>query len=250
MNKAVKSFTANFNPRTLQGLSERELKQRLRNTLIAICVTIAVIFISLVFFAPAIGTLFGFVSKHYGEEEPETEIFPATPAFNNPISATKEESVTLNGFSEPGMTINLFVNGPLSQTSVTDKNGNFTFTNVKLIKGRNTVYAKAVNSKNKESEKSENIYIEFDDKAPEVKMDSPKNNETVKNLDGRILVKGHVDRKATIKINGRLAILKPDLTFELLLGVNEGNVEIKVEATDEAGNKKTETINVTYVKSS
>jgi len=56
----------------------------------------------------------------------------------------------------------------------------------------------------------------------------------VSNLDKRVEVTGKVDEKSTIKVNGKFAIIKPDLTFDFLLGVSEGKVEIKVEATDEA----------------
>ncbi|KKU49252.1 MAG: hypothetical protein UX69_C0004G0027, partial [candidate division WWE3 bacterium GW2011_GWA2_46_9] len=42
----------------------------------------------------------------------------------------------------------------------------------------------------------------------------------------------------------------PDLTFEILLGVDEGSVEVKVTATDKAGNKAEKIIHVTYQKES
>jgi hypothetical protein len=46
-----------------------------------------------------------------------------------------------------------------------------------------------------------------------------------------------------------LAVVRPDLTFDFLLGVTEGKVAIKIEATDDAGNIATETIDVTYSSS-
>jgi hypothetical protein len=68
----------------------------------------------------------------------------------------------------------------------------------------------------------------------------------VRNLDKRILIKGKLSEKATLKINDKMAIVKPDLTFEFLLGVEEGTIEIKVEATDTAGNVASEKFKVKY----
>jgi hypothetical protein len=234
----------------LNDLSEEELVKRLYIMVAGIIITIAVLLVSFIFFAPKIGGLFGFVSKHYNEKEVTPNIAPVAPVFVNIPESVNEEKVTINGISEPGTTVKLFVNGPEAQTAITDSEGKFTFVDIQLIKGKNILFAKALNSQNKESENSATVEIGFDNTKPEITIDSPKNKTTVRNLDSRVLVTGKVNEKAVVRINDRLAILKPDLSFELLLGVNEGNVEIKVEATDMAGNKADQTINITYVKSS
>lgn len=234
----------------LGQMSEEELSKRLFLTILSIVGIIIVITASLMFFAPKIGGLFVFVSRHYYEKETETEIVPASPLFVDAPEATKEEKINIQGVSEPGMSIKLFVNGPEVQSTIADAEGKFTFVDIPLIKGKNMLYAKAVNSKSVESEKSETINIAYDNTAPEITVDQPKNGETVRNLDKRILVKGKVSEKATVRINERQAILKPDLTFELIIGVEEGSITINVEAIDMAGNKKEEKVTVKYVKSS
>lgn len=231
-------------------MSEEELAKHLRKTLTIIGLIILFLIIGMGFFAPKIGALFGFVSKHYWEEEKPAEILPVAPVFTNIPNATKDETVSIEGLSEPGMTIKLFVNGPEAKTTIADAEGKFTFTDITLIKGKNILFAKAVNSQNVESEKSESHEIGYDDKAPEITIEEPKNKSIIKNLDKRIMVRGKVNEKATVKINDRMAILKPDLTFELLLGVDEGNIEITITAVDEAGNEKSEKISVEYDQSS
>ncbi|EKD95075.1 MAG: hypothetical protein ACD_25C00077G0001 [uncultured bacterium] len=59
-----------------------------------------------------------------------------------------------------------------------------------------------------------------------------------------------MNEKATLKINDRMVIQKPDLSFEYVLGVKPGDVEIKIEATDEAGNRNEEIIHVKYQETS
>ena len=240
-----------YKPRMqLHNLSEEELAKRLMMMIVGIVGLVIIVFGSLIFFAPKIGGLFGFVSRHYNEIEPQTQIAPVPPVFVNAPVATKDESVTLEGLSEPGMTIKLFVNGPEISSMVTDSEGKFTFADVPLIKGKNILFAKAVNEQNIESEKSETVNIEYDNKAPELEVNEPKDGSTVRNLDQRILVTGKVNEKATVRVNNRFAILKPDFTFEILLGVEEGDVEIIIEATDSAGNEKSDKVNIKYVKGS
>ncbi|MCA9302445.1 hypothetical protein KDA10_03765, partial [candidate division WWE3 bacterium] len=85
---------------------------------------------------------------------------------------------------------------------------------------------------------------------PKIEITAPEKDKTVKNLNERVLIQGKISEKATIRINDRLAVQKPDLTFEFILGVKQGEVEVTVEAVDEAGNKKEEKLKFTYLKQS
>ncbi|KKU30589.1 MAG: hypothetical protein UX44_C0019G0001, partial [candidate division WWE3 bacterium GW2011_GWA1_46_21] len=105
-------------------------------------------------------------------------------------------------------------------------------------------------SNNNESPKSETITVISDDDKPEITISSPKDGEAVKNLNRRVTVTGKLNEEATVIINGKVAISRPDLSFEILLGVDEGGVEIKVAATDKAGNKAEKIIHVIYQKES
>ncbi|MBU0650111.1 hypothetical protein KKG63_02850, partial [Patescibacteria group bacterium] len=102
---------------------------------------------------------------------------------------------------------------------------------------------------NNQSAKSQVLEIVYDTKKPKITVTEPKDKAIVRNLNQRVLVQGTLDEKCEVRINDRLAIIRPDNSFELLLGVAEGLVEIKVEATDEAGNKSDESFTITYVRS-
>ena len=201
------------------------------------------------FFAPQLGSFFGIFSK-YRNEEDETIIKPNPPIFSSIPNSTKNVKITINGYSQPGITIKLFVNGPEKAETVVGADGLFSFGNISLNSGRNTIFSKAVDAYGNESDKSSTYQIYVDKDVPEIEIESPKKGETVKNLDKRIKVRGSVNEKATIIINNRLAVQRPDFSFEILLGVQEGSVKIEIEATDEAGNQSKETIYVTYQRSS
>lgn len=228
---------------------EHKLYKRLKFIWLAIILIPALALGGFVFFGPVIGNLFGIVSVNRNNTGKGDTLAPPVPIFDNPPRAVNSDSITLKGFGEPGSTIRLFANGPEIQSNVTTNDGTFTFENVELIEGRNTIFAKAVDTNNNESEKSTTLNIIKDKENPDITVDEPKDGETVKNLNRRIFIRGSVSEKVTLKINDKFAILKPDLSFEFPLGVDEGWTEIKIVAKDEAGNENEETFKVNYEKS-
>lgn len=229
---------------------EKELVQTLAFSIFGIIVTIVVVFLSATVFAPEMGAFFGYLSLNKGQVDDQLPIKPSAPVFVDTPSATKSLNIDIKGVTQPGFIVEIFVNGPKKGSVVADKNGEFNFAKVTLIEGKNRIYAKAINDEGIESDKSQTLEITVDRKAPEIEIESPKEGETVRNLDGRIQITGKVNEKASIRINDRQAITKSDLTFSILLGVDEGDVEIKIEAIDEAGNKSEETYVVKYSKGS
>jgi hypothetical protein len=233
-----------------KNLSEEELQKKLLLNLMGIAVIILIAILSLFVFAPKIGYLFGLVSKHRNEEgyKPTSKI-PA-PVFAELPKSVKTEQVSFKGYTQSGLTVKLFVNGPEKATTVSDADGKFEFTNVTLNEGKNTLFARSDDGQGNESESTELFFIELDKNAPKIDELSPKDGDTVRNLDKRITITGKINEKAGILINGKTAIQKSDYTFEFLLGVEEGNVKIKIEVTDEAGNKTEKEITVKYEKKS
>ncbi|OGC48799.1 hypothetical protein A2W32_04165 [candidate division WWE3 bacterium RBG_16_37_10] len=231
-------------------LSNQELKQRLVTLLLINVLTIGSMVAAITLFGPQIGGMLAFISIHRNEKDKDNITTTTTPIFSNVPKATNKESFTLNGIAKPGSEIKLFVNGPETTSTTADSNGLFTFVDVGLVEGANIIFAKAIDSDNNESPPSQVITIELDNKAPDIQMESPKDGDIIKNLDKRIIVKGKVNEKAVIKVNEKLAILKNDLSFEAILGVEEGDLEIKIMATDEAGNKKEESLKIKYEKKS
>jgi hypothetical protein len=227
---------------------EEEVKKRLYKTLFATFAFVGVIFIVLRFFATDIGSFFGLISKIGKPNEKDDTSAPPPPYFYNTPIVTNKKELSLKGFSEPGSKVLLYVNGPQTGNVNSDTAGIFTFDAVSLIEGKNTIFAKAEDAYQNQSEKSQILEIIYDTKKPKITIVEPKDGATIRNLNQRIAVKGTLDKKCEVKINDKLAVVSADNTFELLLGVVQGNVEIKIEATDEAGNKSDETVNVKYVK--
>lgn len=226
--------------------TEQELTKKLRLILILLITVSVIIALTFTVFATNFGSIFKIFSKK--TETTELVIKPTAPVLNIETNNTNKEYTNIKGYSGADYKISLFVNGPLTQEITADENGYFEFSNIKLINGRNVIFAKATNNKNVESDATESYIINLDTKEPEIEIESPKDDDNIKNLNNRITIKGSINEKATIKINDQITIIKPDLTFEHLLGVQEGDIEIKIVALDEAGNEATEEIKVSYQK--
>lgn len=214
-----------------------EMRSRLSKTILGIFAFLCITIIAVSFFGPQIGALFGFISVNRNQQVPEARATVSPPSFVSLPKATKDKSITLEGFSNAGSTVKLFLNGPEKGEVLTGGDGKFVFEGIELIDGRNTIFAKAVASSGVESERSETHVITVDTKAPKIEITNPDSGETVKNLDKRVLVTGEVSEKAKITVNEKLAVQRSDMSFEYLLGVSEGDVEVKVKAVDEAGNE-------------
>ncbi len=232
------------------GQSEEELSKKFIKTMTAIIAIFIFVILSLFVFAPFFGSAFGLLSKNRNKDDGVITVRVRPPTLSNVPNSTKENKVDLTGFANEGETIKLFVNGPEVAQTTTGSDGIFNFAAIELINGRNTVFAKAINQKNEESGPSEVYTIIVDTENPEIEVVSPEDGDTVRNLDRRITITGKINEKATIKINDRIVAQKPDLSFEYTLGVKSGEVEIKIVATDEAGNTSEEELKVRYQESS
>ena len=235
-------------PRGPGKLDETELYRRLFTSVSAILITLFLLFVVFKFFGPKLGSLFGLISIHRNDPAERDRIAPVPPIFSLIPKATNKKRLTLNGISEPGSSVVLFMNGSKKASIVTSSDGIFTFPDLGLTEGKNTIFARATDKNGNEGDDSEKAFVVLDTKKPEIKIESPINGETMRNLNKRIEVKGKLNEKANVVINGRIAIVQSDLTFEILLGVEEGNVSIKVTATDEAGNSEDETVSAVYQK--
>ena len=222
--------------------NQQEINKILLKRIGAIIAIVVVSVVGMVKFAPKIGSLFGQISVNRNQTITPPQPNTPPPIFIDVPEAVNETKINLKGTSAPKTKIQIFVNGPKQGKDLTDNSGEFLFTDVKLNKGTNTIFAKAGETKSKV------ITIDYDDDTPEIEIESPEDGETIENLNERIEIKGKINEKAQIRINDRIAIQKPDNSFYFLLGVDEGEVEIKIIAIDVAGNKSEEELTVTYDK--
>ncbi|MDD4938377.1 MAG: hypothetical protein PHX34_05215 [Candidatus Shapirobacteria bacterium] len=170
---------------------------------------------------------------------------PLAPRLVLPFEATKSGKIDVNGFAEPGVTVELFKNSNSVGKMDVDNDGDFTFENIELNEGDNSFSAKAFNEKDGDSEESTPLSVVYDTYPPELELTNPSETDlTVDYSDFDIV--GKTDVGASVSINDRIAVVDSDGNFKLKWQLNMGKNSLNVKAVDEAGNETNKTINITY----
>ncbi len=169
------------------------------------------------------------------------------PPFINPGSqATNSANITVSGTAKKNESIELYVNNNLTDKTIVNDKGNFSFSSVNLQTGENTITTKAATG-GKESDFSNSINIIYNNKPPQLSIDSPSDNQTFSGGNNQqITVTGKTDTDASVTVNGFWAVIDSSGKYSYSLKLQSGDNQIKVDALDSAGNKTEMERKVTY----
>lgn len=170
---------------------------------------------------------------------------PLAPRLVIPYEATNSANISVSGFTEVGVEVELFKNEvSVGKTQVTE-NGDFVFKNISLDDGDNSFSAIATSKKAGSSDGSVPIVVSFDNKAPDLKITNPSESElTVDYADFDII--GESEKGSSVTINGKVAVVDDDGKFKLKFQLNTGKNELEVISRDVAGNELKKKISITY----
>lgn len=171
------------------------------------------------------------------------------PPYLLPLTgATKDPKVTVKGYALEGIMVKLYVNDKERDSVRTDKEGSFTFFNVDLTEGANTLLAKADAGNGIESPPSQTITVKLLNKPPQLEVTEPADRADLRQKESITSIRGRTDAAATVSINGQKALVTSDGTFTYLFPLNEGENKIVIESSDEAGNKTTVEKTITFAR--
>lgn len=173
---------------------------------------------------------------------------PSPPTLSDVPEFINTKTFNLKGYSDPGLKATLFLNEVKSSDTVVDKDGNFSFADVAIPSGSETLYVKVTNDKNQESAPSKSYTVTFDDKAPILSVNKPKDGEKFPDPSPFYTAEGSVDEEATIYVNDHQASLDSDKKFSIVLNLKEGDNFFKFKAVDRAGNVTTINRKLVYEK--
>lgn len=168
--------------------------------------------------------------------------FVPVPELDPIPRVTREQNIKVTGTSLSGLSVALYLNGSKDDEMEVSDDGTFEF-NVMLTDGENILKAKSI-KREKESEFSNTIIISYKKSGPELSIDSPKDGETV-SWPNPYNVTGKTEQDITVTVNDFQAIISGD-TWSYSLTLKDGENEVKVVATDLAGNKTEKIIRVNY----
>lgn len=170
----------------------------------------------------------------------------APPVLDDSFNATNSAKITISGIAAKGQTVKLYTNGSIAGQQDTDDQGKFNFDNVILNNGNNTIQAKSF-AGSKESAFSNTLTIRYLNKGPNLTVTAPNGDETLSGGDNQTLhVQGSTDPNTNVTINGSWAIVNDNGSFTYDFPLQNGDNDIKIIATDQAGNTTTVEHHVTF----
>ncbi len=175
----------------------------------------------------------------------EDTSYIAPPTLNPAGTATNSAQITIGGYAQKNQTVNLYLNDQMVDTNTTDSNGKFSFSSVTLHQGQNTITAKVANNNNKESTASNTITVTYSKSAPGLSIDKPQDGQTFsKGSSPTLSIQGKTDIGNNVTVNGFWAIVDDQGNYTYLYTLQDGDNDIKVIATNTAGNQTTKEIHI------
>ncbi len=172
---------------------------------------------------------------------------PAPPRLSLATDATNSSILNLAGYSEPGTSVEIFLNQQSVKTVTTEATGQFLANDLTLQEGNNEIYAKAKDEAGNESAASKTETLLYDSTPVKLEIESPQDGATFYGSGQKKLeVKGTAEPEAEVTVNNRGVIVDQNGKFVTTLQLADGEQLIKIAAKDEAGNETEKEIKVTY----
>jgi len=226
---------------------EKKSKKRLFLTIIG---TVVILYLLIRY---GISFLIGFSAILSGSkgtdsvQQTKNNIFVAVPVFSSLPSATNSASISVSGTAEKNETIKLFINDNYIDVTDTKNDGSFTFKDVSLNQGENKMQVKAKKDAN-ESDFSDAATVLYKTNTPSLTIDNPSDGQSFSKEQSSVAVTGKTDPDVHITVNDFWAIVDDQGKYSYTLHLQNGDNQIKVVATDAAGNKTEKSIKVTYAQ--
>lgn len=229
-------------------VSRRELKKSKKKLIYSIAGILIILFLLFKLGIPLLIRFSIFISGHKQTSEAtqatNQPTFIPPPVLNQSFTATNSAQIKISGTAEKKQEIILYVNDQVVANQNAQDDGTFSFDTVSIKNGDNTIQTKA-KVHDEESSFSNMITITYQNKAPSLEMNAPSDGQNF-SKDPAITVKGKTDPDAKVTVNDFQAIVEDDGTFAYSMQLQNGDNQLKIIATDTAGNKTEKDLKVTY----
>ena len=170
---------------------------------------------------------------------------PAPPFLKDVPEFTNKSSIKISGRSEEGATVTIYMNSSEKEV-LADKDGDFQFT-FGLLKGENTLSAKATDASGNESQETKEYEIVNDSENPEIVIEKPEDGASFSgNLERQLTIQGITEERATVTINERVIVVGSEGSFSYATTLSEGENVFNIKSVDRAGNETETTLSVNY----
>lgn len=239
------------NRRNYVSRLERKSRQKqLRQTFFWLLLTAVVIFALFRWGIPAFINLAAFYADWQSGDIPivaDDTVPPAPPRIVIPYDATNSAELNLQGYTEPGATVQFFLNQEKVKEITAESDGQFLISDLELDKGYNWIYATAIDQAQNTSLESQKQLLVYDVSPPKLTVEKPTSGEQFYGSgQKRIEIIGQVEDADRVSVNNRSVIISQNGSFSTFMTLEDGEQILEIKATDQAGNETVEEIVVTY----
>lgn len=167
-----------------------------------------------------------------------------SPTISSSVSKTNKSKVDITGQGQPGSVVTLYRSFKEIDSQVVGNDGQFKFSAESLRQGLNSFTAKTKVGGADPSPDSNTLLITLDTTPPKLTVTEPADGAV--RTTSYTTVAGQTDAGASVTINDQQQIVQADGSFSGLATLQSGANTITVVATDDAGNRSTTTLTVTY----
>jgi hypothetical protein len=231
-------------------LQKLETIRNIRKTIIFVFLCIVVVVLLVFVGIPALTQLAGFLLtiKKGAQVTSNDDSPPAPPVIGLLATATNKNEVNISGNSESGSYVTIFVNDQGSEV-IANSDGSFNLTGMKLIDGKNVIYALAKDSAGNVSNNSVSKIVYLDTSAPELTIKQPTDNQVFYSMtEKQISVTGTTEKECRVLINDHVAIVDSNGNFNTTVSLSNGENTVFIKSQDEAGNVTEKTLTVNYIQ--
>ncbi len=245
-NQIMRRYRSSYyKPRSLRRL---ENKSR-RNFILTIILGLVGVYLLLSWGLPAlIGGLTTLNKFRHEGKTPAVAVEDAAiapPVLNIPYEATNTATIKISGYSSSNSKVEIYLDDALKDTASTSDDGSFTSSDLSLSLGTNNIYGKTVNGDHK-SLASKTIKLIYSNDKPKLDISEPQDGAQVHGGDKKVKVSGKTDPLNSVSINGSTVIVNSDGSFASDTGLNDGDNNITIIATNPVGNSTKSERKVSY----
>lgn len=230
-------------------LEKTESKRFARQAMVLGIATLILLVVLIIVGIPALTKLAIFFSGGQGSigAEPADTMAPLSPQINTPPEATNSAKVSLSGYAESGSEVLLKKDDVEIQKSIVDASGSFSFSSVQLENGTNQFRLTAVDLAGNESPPTPLVSIDYDNEKPKLSVTNPKEGSKFFGSSERLIsIVGETDHNTQVVLNNRSLVVDSAGGFTASHELSEGDNQLEIIATDNAGNTTTIAIKVSY----
>lgn len=217
---------------------EKKFVRKLTTIFISLLLFIVfVVYAGLPLFAKFIIAVTSINQKPVKQNQSENAFLLFPPVLDPLQEATNSGLIKVSGTGDKEATIKIVLNNVEILKVLSDKDGRFQTAKIKLSEGTNTISATSTLN-NQESSPSTQLTIIFKKSQPNLEVENPKDNQKFSD-NKEITISGTTDPENRVTINERFVIIGWDGKFKYPVTLTDGDNNLKIIASDNAGNQTT-----------